>query len=127
MSFEDTIETILRYLMTMLFFRILTNLEHLERKYSLNRSLSLNYKSHKGECCCSSRERNRLTLTKDEKTDKNISKRKQLHDTTNVVNSQNSSNGLTKYRKHHNGNRSIRRRHTVGGEINREEIRIIKR
>lgn len=114
-------------------FRILTNLEHLERKYSLNRSLSLNYKSHKGECCCSTKH-NRLSLTKDEKTDKNISKRKQLHDTTNIVNSQSSANGNTKYRKHHNGNRSIRRRHTightggeVGGEIIREELRINKR
>lgn len=114
--------------------RILTNLEHLERKYSLNRSLSLNYKSHRSngnnntataaantECCCANKgEKARLSLTKDEKTDKNISKRRQLHDTTNTTS--NSSGGVvgggggSKYRRHSNGsNRSIRRRHTVGG------------
>jgi hypothetical protein len=99
--------------------RILTNLEHLERKYSLNRSLSLNYKSQRNtnnnsECCCNvkgvSVDKARLSLTKDEKTDKNINKRRQLHDTTNT-NMQ--TTGNAKYRR--NGSRSIRRRHTVGG------------
>lgn len=111
--------------------RILTNLEHLERKYSLNRSLSLNYKSHRSnassnnnECCCNNNSSGkgsnvdktaRLSLTKDEKTDKNINKRRQLHDTTNTPNnSEKSSAGSgNKYRR--NGSRSIRRRHTVGG------------
>lgn len=102
--------------------RILTNLEHLERKYSLNRSLSLNYKSHRNtnnnECCCNAgkgAEKARLSLTKDEKTDKNINKRRQLHDTTNTSggNLQTPGGGNAKYRR--NGSRSIRRRHTVGG------------
>lgn len=100
--------------------RILTNLEHLERKYSLNRSLSLNYKSqrnpiNKNECCCNAgkgtnAEKARLSLTKDEKTDKNINKRRQLYDTSggNIQ-----AGGNAKYRR--NGSRSIRRRHTVGG------------
>ncbi|KAG5682855.1 hypothetical protein PVAND_012176 [Polypedilum vanderplanki] len=101
--------------------RILTNLEHLERKYSLNRSLSLNYKSHRSnnECCCANKgdKSARLSLTKDEKTDKNINKRRQLHDTTNTTsNLQQTTSGGSKYRRHSNGsNRSIRRRHTVGG------------
>lgn len=103
--------------------RILTNLEHLERKYSLNRSLSLNYKSHRSnanECCCNANKADksaRLSLTKDEKTDKNINKRRQLYDTTNTNNQQSSGNasGNAKYRRHSNGSRSIRRRHTVGG------------
>lgn len=111
--------------------RILTNLEHLERKYSLNRSLSLNYKSHRSnnnnvnnECCCNNAslkggvidKSTRLSLTKDEKTDKNISKRRQLHDTTNSggnLQSSGGGGGGSKYRR--NGSRSIRRRHTVGG------------
>lgn len=98
-------------------FRILTNLEHLERKYSLNRSLSLNYKSQRSnnECCCNANkaDKARLSLTKDEKTDKN--KRRQLHDTSNIQASSN-GNGSAKYRRHSNGSRSmIRRRHTVGG------------
>lgn len=112
--------------------RILTNLEHLERKYSLNRSLSLNYKSHRSnnnnnnECCCNNassakvggivdKSSTRLSLTKDEKTDKNINRRRQLHDTTNSGGNLQSSGGGggSKYRR--NGSRSIRRRHTVGG------------
>ncbi|XP_070506165.1 rho GTPase-activating protein 21 isoform X2 [Chironomus tepperi] len=99
--------------------RILTNLEHLERKYSLNRSLSLNYKSHRSsnnnnECCCANKgDKVRLSLTKDEKTDKNINKRRQLHDTTNTTNNSQSTGGNSKYRRH-NGSRSIRRRHTIG-------------
>lgn len=100
--------------------RILTNLEHLERKYSLNRSLSLNYKSHRSssnnnnECCCANKgDKLRLSLTKDEKTDKNINKRRQLHDTTNTTNNSQSTGGNSKYRRH-NGSRSIRRRHTIG-------------
>jgi hypothetical protein len=106
--------------------RILTNLEHLERKYSLNRSLSLNYKSHRSnaaaannnsECCCANKgDKTRLSLTKDEKTDKNINKRRQLHDTTNTASNLQATGGGSKYRRHSNGsNRSIRRRHTVGG------------
>lgn len=100
----------------MFFLRILTNLEHLERKYSLNRSLSLNYKSHRSnnECCCNANksDKSRLSLTKDEKTDKNI-KRRQLYDTTNTNSAQSPGNasGNAKYRRHS----SIRRRHTVGG------------
>lgn len=102
--------------------RILTNLEHLERKYSLNRSLSLNYKGYRNtnnnnnECCCNAGKgasidkSARLSLTKDEKTDKNINRRRQLHDTTNTSVQ---PTGNTKYRR--NGSRSIRRRHTVGG------------
>lgn len=105
---------------TSLSFRILTNLEHLERKYSLNRSLSLNYKSHRSnnECCCNANksDKSRLSLTKDEKTDKNI-KRRQLYDTTNTSSTQSPGNasGNAKYRRHSSGSRSLRRRHTVGG------------
>lgn len=104
--------------------RILTNLEHLERKYSLNRSLSLNYKSHRNtnnnECCCNvskgaDKSTTRFSLTKDEKTDKNINKRRQLHDTTNTSGGGGNlqTTGNSKYRR--SGSRSIRRRHTVGG------------
>lgn len=75
-------------------------------KTKLNRSLSLNYKNHKDDCCCNSAYHRqggggRFSLTKDEKTDKNISKKRQLQD-----------------RSHHRrtvGNGSIKRRHTVGG------------
>uniref|UniRef100_A0A182S9I4 Uncharacterized protein n=1 Tax=Anopheles maculatus TaxID=74869 RepID=A0A182S9I4_9DIPT len=122
--------------------RILTQLErkanNLERKFNLNRSLSLNYKSPKAvDCCCSHHAlpvthsaqqqshccqhqqqqqqhisnslnnnnstschnhngsvggstigntivslRSRFSLTKDEKTDKNINRRRQIHDTS---------------------------------------------
>lgn len=107
-------------LMSFYLFRILTNLEHLERKYSLNRSLSLNYKSHRSnnECCCNVNKADkaaRLSLTKDEKTDKNINKRRQLYDTTNTNTQSGNVSGNAKYRRHSNGSRSIRRRHTVGG------------
>lgn len=105
--------------------RMLSNLEkkahHLERKFSLNRSLSLNYKNHKNyECCCgggggvgrcsnnnnnnNTSVRSRLSLTKDEKTDKNISKRRQLQDSV-----------AGNKRRTGAKDRSIRRRHTVGG------------
>ncbi|XP_058826347.1 uncharacterized protein LOC131686146 isoform X4 [Topomyia yanbarensis] len=170
--------------------RILTNLErkanNLERKFNLNRSLSLNYKNHKNsECCCghavatvpgggplplamqccnnnlhnhqnnnsvsvhnSLNMRSRLSLTKDEKTDKNINRRRQIHDvsqTTTVASSEGSccgqdhqllpvgpqiiltpsanpppataatvTGGGGRHRRQL-GNRSIRRRHTVGG------------
>ncbi|XP_058826521.1 uncharacterized protein LOC131686301 isoform X1 [Topomyia yanbarensis] len=171
--------------------RILTNLErkanNLERKFNLNRSLSLNYKNHKNsECCCghavatvpgggplplamqccnnnlhnhqnnnnsvsvhnSLNMRSRLSLTKDEKTDKNINRRRQIHDvsqTTTVASSESSccgqdhqllpvgpqiiltpsanpppataatvTGGGGRHRRQL-GNRSIRRRHTVGG------------
>lgn len=109
--------------------RILTTLERKATK--LNRSLSLNYKNHKGECCCNMNNNNnnnnnsnnnnnqiitnsggggggscyrtRLSaaaaLTKDEKTDKNINKKRQIQD--------------GKSRRY--TNRSIKRRHTVGG------------
>lgn len=104
--------------------RILTTLERKATK--LNRSLSLNYKNHKGECCCNgsalnmnlnnnhvsnnnnsnatnnnyrSMSNNRFSLTKDEKTDKNINKKRQIQDIKN--------------RRY--ANRSIKRRHTVGG------------
>lgn len=112
--------------------RILTTLERKATK--LNRSLSLNYKNHKGECCCngsgfnvnnnnnhintnninnnnsnsntnnsnyrsSMTNNNRFSLTKDEKTDKNINKKRQIQDIKN--------------RRY--ANRSIKRRHTVGG------------
>jgi hypothetical protein len=105
--------------------RILTNLEHLERKYSLNRSLSLNYKNHRNiECCCNHNHQStinnnhngnihgnmRLSLTKDEKTDKNINKRRQLYDSN--LNNQQGNGAVTRRR---GGSRSIRRRHTVGG------------
>lgn len=102
--------------------RILTTLERKATK--LNRSLSLNYKNHKGECCCNInnnnnllqpgtatvtcyRQNNRLSsgsasaaLTKDEKTDKNINKKRQIQDGKN-------------HRRY--TTRSIKRRHTVGG------------
>lgn len=89
-------------------------------KTKLNRSLSLNYKNHRDDCSCnisnhqisrhatnssSNSTSNRFSLTKDEKTDKNISKKRQLQDMRN-------------YRHRHTaggGNRSIKRRHTVGG------------
>lgn len=92
--------------------RILTTLERKATK--LNRSLSLNYKNHKSECCCNGNgvtsnqnnsthrtplSNNRISLTKDEKTDKNINKRRQIQDGKN-----------RRYT-----NRSIKRRHTVGG------------
>lgn len=92
--------------------RILTTLERKATK--LNRSLSLNYKNHKGECCCNgtgtgpglnnnnnyrSMSNNRFSLSKDEKTDKNINKKRQIQDVKN-----------RRYT-----NRSIKRRHTVGG------------
>lgn len=93
--------------------RILTTLERKATK--LNRSLSLNYKNNKGECCCNMNNMNnnyrqqggggggggstRLPLTKDEKTDKNINKKRQIQD--------------GKSRRY--TNRSIKRRHTVGG------------
>lgn len=120
--------------------RMLLNLErkanNLERKIYLNRSLSLNYKNHKNECCCRTNNyynnlhnsnlgiRSRLSLTKDEKTDKNISKRRQLLDVNNVspggsviqVTSSSGNGGNGKHRRHSSGkDRSIRRRHTVGG------------
>lgn len=105
--------------------RILTTLERKATK--LNRSFSLNYKSHKADCCCSSANSSSVTigsnnnnyraapptappssrlsgsglpivLTKDEKTDKNTKKR-QIQD--------------GKSRRY--TNRSIKRRHTVGG------------
>lgn len=108
--------------------RILTNLEHLERKYSLNRSLSLNYKNHRNnECCCNHNQNNnlntnhstnihgsnniRLLLTKDEKTDKNISKKRQLIDSQ----AQQTSGTSASNRRRHLGSSRIRRRHTVGG------------
>ncbi|XP_055709392.1 rho GTPase-activating protein 21 isoform X3 [Phlebotomus papatasi] len=84
--------------------RILTNLERNTTK--MNRSLSLNYKSQQkgGECCCHVNHRviNRVPLTKDEKTDKNINKKRHSQEA----------------KGHHHrryDNRSIRRRHTVGG------------
>lgn len=112
--------------------RMLSNLEkkahHLERKFSLNRSLSLNYKNHKNyECCCRANNyynnnnsvRSRLSLTKDEKTDKNISKRRQLQDSNSNSNiSNNGGSGVVNnktLRRHGGKDRSIRRRHTVGG------------
>uniref|UniRef100_A0A336MS25 CSON003263 protein n=1 Tax=Culicoides sonorensis TaxID=179676 RepID=A0A336MS25_CULSO len=121
--------------------RMLLNLErkasNLERKIHLNRSLSLNYKNHKNnECCCRTPNmhynnlhnstlgiRSRLSLTKDEKTDKNISKRRQLLDSN--LSPSNSAGQITtsgsattinnKSRRHSGKDRSIRRRHTVGG------------
>jgi hypothetical protein len=132
--------------------RILTNLErkanNLERKFSLNRSLSLNYKNHKNnECCCRSRGleeilgapkflpdnnsvsvnnslnlRSRLSLTKDEKTDKNINRRRQIHDVNNTSSASNDSNesyGIVVQchapTAQQRRRQSIRRRHTVGG------------
>lgn len=123
--------------------RILTTLERKATK--LNRSFSLNYKSHKADCCClisnnnmsggmigggsvtigsnnnnnnyrvSQQQQNQqqqqhpsssirlssgtITLTKDEKTDKNTNKKRQIQD--------------GKSRRY--TNRSIKRRHTVGG------------
>lgn len=98
--------------------RILTNLERKATK--LNRSLSLNYKNHKGDCCCnnisSTNHRittsNRFSLTKDEKTDKNISKKRQLQDIKN-------------HRRSNAGNRSIKRRHTVGGTHDYSSTKIV--
>lgn len=94
--------------------RILTNLERKATK--LNRSLSLNYKNHKGDCCCNNttnhRTSNRFSLTKDEKTDKNISKKRQLQDIKN-------------HRRSNAGNRSIKRRHTVGGTHDYSSTKIV--
>lgn len=93
--------------------RILTTLERKATK--LNRSLSLNIKYHHNECCCNghvmtnsnhsscrSIAMNRYSLTKDEKTDKNITKKRQIQDNSNQKNKRYS-------------NRPIKRRHTVGG------------
>lgn len=90
--------------------RILTTLERKATK--LNRSLSLNIKYHNSECCCNNVVNNsnhsscrsiaatqRYSLTKDEKTDKNINKKRQIQDIKNK-----------RYT-----NRPIKRRHTVGG------------
>lgn len=94
--------------------RILTTLERKATK--LNRSLSLNIKYHNSECCCNnvtvnkndsthsscrSIATNRYSLTKDEKTDKNINKKRQIQD-------------INKNHKRYT-NRPIKRRHTVGG------------
>lgn len=94
--------------------RILTTLERKATK--LNRSLSLNIKYHNSECCCGnvtvnnggsthsscrSIATNRYSLTKDEKTDKNINKKRQIQD-------------INKNNKRYT-NRPIKRRHTVGG------------
>lgn len=96
--------------------RILTNLERKATK--LNRSLSLNIKYHHNECCCNSGHytmsnsnhsscrsiaMNRYSLTKDEKTDKNINlaKKRQIQDNN------------PKNKRYIN--RPIKRRHTVGG------------
>lgn len=95
--------------------RILTTLERKATK--LNRSLSLNIKYHHNECCCNSGHilsnsnqsscrsiaMNRYSLTKDEKTDKNITlaKKRQIQDNNH------------KNRRYIN--RPIKRRHTVGG------------
>lgn len=102
--------------------RILTTLERKATK--LNRSLSLNIKYHNNECCSNNvlnsssnqsicrlnTNTNHLaaitvnqqnpSLTKDEKTDKNINKKRQIQDNN-------------KYRRQIN--RPIKRRHTVGG------------
>lgn len=91
--------------------RILTTLERKATK--LNRSLSLNIKYHNSECCpnnvmnsCSNQSIGRLnvnqhaSLTKDEKTDKNINKKRQIQD-------------INKNRRP--VSRPIKRRHTVGG------------
>lgn len=90
--------------------RILTTLERKATK--LNRSLSLNIKYHNGDCCCNNvmsssnpgscrsiANNHRYSLTKDEKTDKNINKKRQIQDIKNK-----------RYT-----NRPIKRRHTVGG------------
>lgn len=98
--------------------RILTTLERKATK--LNRSLSLNIKYHHNECCCNNSGHilsnssnqsscrsiaamNRYSLTKDEKTDKNINlaKKRQIQD-----NNQKNRRYI---------NRPIKRRHTVGG------------
>lgn len=97
--------------------RILTTLERKATKLKLNRSLSLNIKYHHNECCCNnghilsnsnhgscrSIAMNRYSLTKDEKTDKNINlaKKRQIQDNNH------------KHRRY--TNRPIKRRHTVGG------------
>lgn len=92
--------------------RILTNLERNTTK--MNRSLSLNYKSQQkgGDCCCHVNHRlmNRgvyPSMTKDEKTDKNLKKRNSQENALN--------GGGSKAHTRRYGNRSIRRRHTVGG------------
>lgn len=111
--------------------RMLSNLEkkahHLERKISLNRSLSLNYKNHKNydsPCCCNRNYynnnnnvnvRSRLSLTKDEKTDKNITKRRQLQDSGGNGVGGNGGGGGGMSKRRGPKDRSIRRRHTVGG------------
>lgn len=94
--------------------RILTTLERKATK--LNRSLSLNIKYHNSDCCCNnvtvnnggsthsscrSIATNRYSLTKDEKTDKNINKKRQIQD-------------INKNHRRYT-NRPIKRRHTVGG------------
>ncbi len=106
---------------------ILIDLENKDKiksiKTKLNRSLSLNYRNHRDDCSCNTLNgnqslrnsasnklstKNRFSLTKDEKTDKNISKKRQWQD-------------MRSYRHHRHttgsssGNRSIKRRHTVGG------------
>lgn len=92
--------------------RILTTLERKATK--LNRSLSLNIKYHNNDCCsnnvlnsCSNQSIGRLnlnnqlqSLTKEEKTDKNINKKRQIQD-------------INKNRR--TVSRPIKRRHTVGG------------
>lgn len=96
--------------------RILTTLERKATK--LNRSLSLNIKYHHNDCCCNSSHilsnsnhsscrsiaMNRYSLTKDEKTDKNINlaKKRQIQDNNNHKNRRYTT-------------RPIKRRHTVGG------------
>jgi hypothetical protein len=130
--------------------RFLTNLQHTyKRTISLNRSLSLNYKNHKNNECCLHQTyhhnmntinannnrldgsnnnnnhnnvniRSRLSLTKDEKTDKNINRRRQLYDTTappttNCIINPSTAAPKTYRRYGISNNRSIRRRHTVGG------------
>lgn len=119
--------------------RILTNLE---RNTKMNRSLSLNYKNVQrgGECCCHVNHRlmQRGTssgLTKDEKTDKNNMKKRHSQEgalngggggaggggaavsvgkvgVTGTTTTGGGGGGVVARRY---GNRSIRRRHTVGG------------
>lgn len=116
--------------------RILTNLE---RNTKMNRSLSLNYKNVQrgGECCCHVNHRLMQRgassgLTKDEKTDKNNMKKRHSQEGalngggggagggggTAVSVGKGGATGATSgggvvARRY--GNRSIRRRHTVGG------------
>jgi hypothetical protein len=63
--------------------------------------------------------RSRLSLTKDEKTDKNINRRRQLYDSTAnncIINAAATTAAPKTYRRYgFANNRSIRRRHTVGG------------